>query len=332
MRKRSELAFALLACMTALVPVDVHAFCRTRTDSTKARQSGGQPDADGCYGTGPELFWRNRCISYEIYGTPRSVAPDKTAQIIAAAFAKWTQTSCEVDENAGSNPDARISIDVRDLGETQCKKAGKGDGTPEQSGYSREGPNQNAIAFRNDIWPYRKEGDTPDQVSSTLGLTTVTYNENGEIMDADMELNTIDTQVSVDVIGPNDYDLASIITHEAGHFLGIAHSNDATATMFAEYQRGETRKQFLKLDDIRAICDAYQPGGLRFSGGKDYQPTACDPTPSGGIQRTCDDDGGGCNVHSTRDDATWVPMSALSMSALVFALRRRFRARATDRS
>ena len=313
------------------LPSRADAYCRTRVDGTKARKNGEPEDSSGCYGTGNQLFWRSSCISYQLYPAARLVSLNEARQVVAEAFAKWTQTSCALQEEPGKNPDARISLDVRDLGETQCAKAGN-PADKAQSGYNKEGPNQNVIIFRDAEWPYRKNDEGADDQSRTLGLTTVTFDETGEIRDADMELNTYETKVKVRDIGPDDYDLASIITHEAGHFLGIAHSNvDDSSTMYFEYQPGETRKQFLKLDDINAICEAYAPGGIRYSGTQQITAGTCDPTPQGGVQRSCDDEAGGCaaapSIGSNAVDTTpfWAATTFAGLGVLVAWRRRKAR-------
>src|SRR6185436_4346321 len=96
--------------------------------------------------------------------------------------------------------------------------------------YNQNGPNQNVIVFRDDKWPY-------SDPNNTLGLTTVTFNaDTGEIYDADMELNATAKNLSTSVAVPaNGFDLLSVVTHEAGHFLGLAHATSATSTMYASY-------------------------------------------------------------------------------------------------
>ncbi len=330
-------ALALLASLgaTLLVPASASAYCRTRTDSTAAKRNKEFEDENGCYGTGPQIYWKSRCIGYQLYEASNRVSLDDARAVLAAAFAKWTQTACALDEEPGKNPNARISIDVRDLGSTKCAKAGNPQDKTE-SGYNKEGPNQNVIVFRDNGWPYGNVKDVQDDSSRTLGLTTVTYDpKTGEIRDADMELNTFASIVKVRDIGPTDYDLASIVTHEAGHFLGIAHSSVSSSTMYYEYQPGETRKQFLKLDDINAICEAYAPGDFRFSDGKQIPADACDPTPSGGIQRSCDEEVKGCAVSAPGAAAS--PLAAWSLGSIaavcmVLAGARRYRASRSCRS
>src|SRR5207253_3428908 len=76
--------------------------------------------------------------------------------------------------------------------------------------------------------------------TSTIALTIVTYGvTTGTIFDADMEINS--AQYSISVVRPTpagSYDLQSIITHEAGHFFGLAHSQVEGAAMDAFYPPG----------------------------------------------------------------------------------------------
>jgi hypothetical protein len=51
------------------------------------------------------------------------------------------------------------------------------------------------------------------------------------------------------------------LTHEAGHFLGLSHSPDPTATMKAVYSAASDGTSFrtLEPDDVAGICDVYPP-------------------------------------------------------------------------
>ena len=64
-------------------------------------------------------------------------------------------------------------------------------------------------------------------------------------------------------------DLQNTITHEAGHFVGLAHSNVAGATMNPTTSPGETAKRSLSADDIAGVCAIYPEakGGCGCGGG-----------------------------------------------------------------
>jgi hypothetical protein len=64
--------------------------------------------------------------------------------------------------------------------------------------------------------------------------------------------------------------LKNIVRHELGHFLGLAHSNDSRAAMYAYYEPKKT--DALLEDDTAAICDAYNPDGP-VNQGCDVAPT-----------------------------------------------------------
>jgi hypothetical protein len=136
--------------------------------------------------------------------------------------------------------------------------------------------------FRDDAWPH-------NDPNNTLGLTTVTFNpDTGEIYDADMEINTFSAKVTlVDPVPIDGFDFGSIVTHEAGHFLGLAHSGDSHATMFAQYRPGSTAMRELAPDDIEGICSVYHPDGTRSTAAGDLLAEPCDPTPRRGLRSDC---------------------------------------------
>jgi hypothetical protein len=83
---------------------------------------------------------------------------------------------------------------------------------------------------------------------------------------------------------PGDADLASIVTHEAGHFIGIGHCDPSLpscveATMFAVADRTSVEKRTLEQDDRDAVCAIYPPGDLTES---------CNAVPMGGLQLNCE--------------------------------------------
>ena len=300
-----------VACTAAIlaVPLDASAFCRTRTVPTAANFD---PSKTGqCSTDGVPLFWRNSCVGYSIQNKlSRKVSLDTASDLIATAFTRWSGATCPTD-GAGRS---RVSIDVRYLGLVECGEIKQVAGAA----------NQNVIVFRDDYWP--------DKLHGVLGLTTVKYNPtNGEIYGADMEINThdMDPLVFEDPVKPGGYDFLSIVTHEAGHFLGMGHSDIQHTTMFASYEneRGETDLRVLASDDILGICSIYRPDGSRSVLSKEeFQSPQCDPTPRGGYSSVCQEAPGAQCLGSTSPSK---PSSGIGWSTAVVGalLLLRFRRR-----
>ncbi len=77
----------------------------------------------------------------------------------------------------------------------------------------------------------------------------------GGFFEAYTEVNSAEHTLSTaSPAAPGAYDLQTILTHEAGHFFGLAHSTDPGALMYAFYQPGAIR---LGPDDVDAICTVY---------------------------------------------------------------------------
>ena len=255
MKRRSELAFAAGAALALLLhPATAGAYCRTAACEGKdvAWQVCTPDSPDDC---GKPLYWGNICVGYTLQkGASIQVSLADAEGVFQKAFEAWMNADC----GGGTHP----SIDLVYQGPVECK-------TQE---YNKEKGNANVVMFRDDDWPYGSGG--------ILALTTVTYNKNtGEIYDADMELNS--QNVKSFTLGDDnvEFDLLSIATHEAGHFLGIAHSPENDATMFTNYQNGSTSLRDLTADDVAAICAAYPPALPKS--------LECDPEPRHGFASEC---------------------------------------------
>lgn len=100
--------------------------------------------------------------------------------------------------------------------------------------------------------------------TATLALTTTNfYTPSNEIFDADMELNN---NVAWDTTGTvsTSYDLESVLTHEAGHFLGLDHTPAVfEAVMYPLVQPGVIKRN-LAAADLNDVCTVYpaSPGAL----------------------------------------------------------------------
>jgi hypothetical protein len=300
-------ASAVLVLLSLFGAREAFAYCRTRTVETKADYDA---TTEGCFQAGDPLFWRNSCIGYSIQqeGT-KQIAYNIVADLISTAFTRWTGAACPVDANGRSRP----SIDVRDLGPVEC-----GD-----IKFVSGAANQNVIVFRDDTWTYAE---------TVLGLTKVQYlPSTGEISGADMEINMVHMPPfrTEDPVGDGEYDFLSVVTHEAGHFLGIAHSDTKSATMYAFLSRGQAFTRRLAADDIEAVCEVYRPNGDR-SVLKEKVTAApqCDPTPRGGYASECQEKPGRCSFAPSSSPSTWcfvLGAAALLAARRVTADRRRCR-------
>ncbi len=264
-RHASTLAFAALALF---VPRAGHAFCRTTTTPIPANYS----PTRGCFSEGLPLFWKGACVGYSVNSSASGLVPFAEAtRVIDASFATWNAGTCSATSTT-------VGITASNLGPVTCGEVR----------YNQNGPNQNVIVFRDDKWPY-------SDPNNTLGLTTVTFNaDTGEIYDADMEINASGKNLTTSTLVPaNGFDLLSVITHEAGHFLGLAHATDSKATMFASYRPGTFALRSLTADDIAGICDIY-PSATKRNVGASVGPNGvtpaseCDATPRHGFSATCE--------------------------------------------
>jgi hypothetical protein len=250
---------ALAASIAVLVAAsDASAFCRTHT----CRGVACEFDDDGCPISGKPLFWAGGCVGFSLEQSLSEKLPKAETRIaIQRAFQQWTEVECSA------------------TGRSTLKFVPMADATCRRSEYRKGEPNVNVIFFRDDDWRYT-------DIDNTLAKTTVTFNATtGEIYDADIEVNTAFNPVTVTDESPQ-YDLQSIMTHEVGHLIGLAHSPFPEASMFAGYAPGDVSFRTLANDDVAAICTVYPPERL----------ASCDPTPRGGLDLACDqvDDKSGC--------------------------------------
>jgi hypothetical protein len=322
----------LIALAVELCAARAQAFCRTMTcplppDFSPAPGSCVPPDFDSyCASLQPPakalpVWWRNACVSYDIQQKASAQVPYATAsQMIAQAFAKWTSVACATGQGGadGGDETARVSIDVRDLGPVSCGLVQ----------YNSDQGNQHVIIFHDDVWPH-------NDANNTLGLTTITFDpDTGEIYDADMEINATVKLAVGDPVPQDGYDFESVVTHESGHFLGMAHSGDDRATMFASYSAGTTFKRILTADDIGGLCSIYLPGGLRAadpSVGGPIPEDACDPTPRHGFSTQCaGSPKRGCTIAPGSTSGAAAPELGIAACAVAGLARlvRRTRARA----
>lgn len=100
-----------------------------------------------------------------------------------------------------------------------------------------------------------------------VALTSLSYDpRDGEINDADVELNGEDYRFAIDGT-LTSYDLQQTLTHELGHVFGLDHTPVAAATMYALSYAGEISKRTLAPDDIEGICATHPMASAPATGG-----------------------------------------------------------------
>ena len=293
------LATTLTALAVLSTTIDADAFCRSTTcRSTKDKEC--ETDGEGCPTDGAKLFWPTSCISYATnrLGTADH-DPADTRAIIRKTFQAWSDVDC---------PDGTVAaMTFQEREPVSCKK----------SQYNKTGPNVNVVLFQDSNWRYRG-------IDGTLAKTSVTYNDQtGEILDADIEVNTANNNVTItDDPATVEYDLQAILTHEVGHFIGIAHSPDPAAVMFASYAPGSTSQRELHPDDVAAVCAIYPAD----------RGVACNTEPRNGFSGTCDDPEpkGLCSLQPGNASASFGVVAIFIGSGFLAARARRRRSALTD--
>ena len=207
-------------------PSTAWAFCRTTTCEPELETCAR--DARGCVTTGVPLRWTKLPIVYRVSARGSTAFDrDEARARIAAAFDVWTQSICA----DGRRTSLRVD---------------EGEAIPEDKPLGQKrGPIPFGIYFRDDTWPY-------PSANTTLAITNQEYGkESGRIIYSDIEVNTRKTSLSA---------LELVTVHEAGHYLGLAHSQEPGAIMGATYDSASTRVPIA--DDIAGLCELFPPDGL----------------------------------------------------------------------
>jgi hypothetical protein len=91
---------------------------------------------------------------------------------------------------------------------------------------------------------------------TAYAMTTLTARRSdGVILDADLEVNVGGHDFSLTDECPVDrVDLRNTLTHEAGHLMGLDHSQEPEATLFGAADPGTTFMRDLSDDDVAGYC------------------------------------------------------------------------------
>jgi hypothetical protein len=277
---------------------EASAFCRSTTCTGDCAR-----DENECKTTGEPLYWASSCVSFSLQQDSSIHIPMKYfEQAAQRSFVAWTDLECET---------GLATVAFSQLDDVACHK----------TEYNKGGTNANIIMFQDNKWVYQG-------VDNTLAKTTVTFDgDTGEILDADIEINHANNNFTIsDMV--IEYDLESVLTHEVGHFIGLDHTLDFSATMYAGYEPGTIEQRSLEEDDVLGACEIYPP----------ERQASCDTAPRGGLGYECGgvangEDGGdegegcsSCRMPAGNAGSGW-GLALLAGLALTFRLRARRGAR-----
>ncbi|AKF11595.1 matrixin family metalloprotease [Sandaracinus amylolyticus] len=313
-----RLAPIALVLLLVVVPASARAWCQMVTPRPCERASDcltgqGCTDSGQCAWIGAPLecevpdfartfpiAWRRRCTTMTISAASPSgdLMRQHVAAILERSIATWEAVRCE----GGGTP----GLDVTLLDEPdECVRAS----------HSSSGGNVHSLIFVDEGWATERMHDP-----RAFAVTSVWFGAGGEIFDADIEMNeALGPYVECDPAGcttPGVVDLESTLTHELGHYFGLAHSpHDPLATMWFDADPRETHKRDLAEDDVAGICTMYPPGSL---------PDACNPDPRGGLDLDCRTvESCNCRAPGVRTAPTPALVLALMITLLAIAARRR---------
>lgn len=253
----TSLAVLLATVGSLAFPATAHAYCRASACPSGVGEGALCEPSQGT-DCGKPLRWKRDCVGIAVQkDASDSVTYPVAKGTVRAAFEEWESSGCG-EEGPG--------IHVEILNKVECGKVE----------YNQDAANVNVLVFRDDGWPHDDDG------VHNIALTTVTFDKDtAEIYDADIEVNTTKFDLTVsNEVGLTDKDLLAVLTHEAGHFFGLAHSEDPGATMNAVYNDSEPFAfRSVEADDQSGICAAYPPKDLK----------ACNPIPRHGFASACGD-------------------------------------------
>jgi hypothetical protein len=238
-----------------LLSTPAQAFCRSTTCDPKSGdctvdEKGGAP-----------LTWRTLPLVYRFHRAGSSrLDMSRARHVIRRAFDTWEDVRCN-----GKRTSLRF-VEGPDV--TSMKPLSKRARAQEPFG----------IYFRDDQWPY-------DDGDESLAITSQTFGMySGYIDYADIEINTTERAYAVED-DEEGIDLQAVVTHEIGHYIGLAHSNVADSIMVSRYCQSGTRcgkdleaSRALADDDIAAVCAMYPPSGIA---GVAYEPEGASCAVSG---------------------------------------------------
>jgi hypothetical protein len=228
----------------------VAALCLLVSGTAAAFRTGADT---GNFGGASRVVWESNYVRFRLHeGAAPGISQESVAQLVDQAFATWSAPRC-----------TNIAFEL--------------DGTTDQE--SELGDGSNTIQWLRTGWKGR--GYNPD----AAGITEIEYEKTEDgvwhIVEADILLNANHHEWTVGIGAEGQRDVLSVLTHELGHAIGLAHpcepdgalqapdcangDFDETDTMFPEYHPDQSRLT----DDARdGVCFLYPGEGCSGEGGQ----------------------------------------------------------------
>jgi hypothetical protein len=258
------------------------AFCRSMTCKPKKEEC--TIDDAGCVTSGVPMRWEKLPIPFRFHARGSTqLVREETRAAVRSAFHRWSDVTC---------PDGRrTSLRFTELEDTYEDKPLE----PDSKGAEPFG-----IYFRDLGWPYVDQDET-------LAKTNTVYRKtSGRIDYADIEVNSTKEFALSETDAAND--LQAVMTHEVGHYIGLAHSREPQSIMAESYcdrddrcEKGKVAARRLAADDILAVCTLYPPEGTAAPSSDTSEPAPVEEPKTG------------CSAAPTRPSHAGAPLVALAM-------------------
>lgn len=252
------------------------------------------------------VYWASPCVVTTIYLNGfTEMTSDEVAKSIAGAAQAWSPDNVTCPGPGSDAGAGHPSFEIITQLSTSAAVPPLDGGTD----------GKNSIIFRTTDW-------IPDKPEA-IALTSRNTDASGRIFDADIEINAV--PVSVDpfrdfqwanldpgapaAVHGDQIDLQTAITHEFGHFLGLAHTcfadgdamrllddqgqpqpdcvdgaaiPQAAAVMWYEVDRNNALKRAITTDDARGVCAIYPPARAAPVCAQNAPDDGCGCAASGG--------------------------------------------------